>query len=138
MNHRRADVRAAVFQRQRSQGHLRAVTVLAGLAGVVTAGAVAAILPGSTHAAASSATAPRPGFRQRRTGGQRRLQQRGPGQQRPRHQDQGQDRPASPPPPRQGQFRGDREHRPGRSRPGSGADHGAAADRVRRVLTQRP
>ena len=53
MNHRRSDVRAAVFARQRSQGHLRAVTVTAGIAGVVTAGAVAAILPGSTHASAS-------------------------------------------------------------------------------------
>ena len=31
MNHRRADVRAAVFQRQRSQGHLRAVTVTVGI-----------------------------------------------------------------------------------------------------------
>ncbi|MCW2909019.1 MAG: hypothetical protein JWL68_3808, partial [Actinomycetia bacterium] len=56
MNHRRPDVRAAVFQRQRSQGHLRAVTATVGIAGVVTAGAVAAMLPGSSHAAASSRT----------------------------------------------------------------------------------
>ena len=56
MNQRRADIRTAVFQRQRSQGHLRAVTATVGIAGVVTAGAVAAILPGSTHAAASSRT----------------------------------------------------------------------------------
>ena len=54
MNHRRSDVRAAVFRRRRSQGHLRAVTATVGVAGVVTAGAVAAILPGSAHAAASS------------------------------------------------------------------------------------
>ncbi len=54
MNHRRADVRAAVSQRRRSQGHLRAVTATVGVAGVVTAGAVAAILPGSAHAAANS------------------------------------------------------------------------------------
>ena len=44
MSHRRADVRAAVFKRQRSQGHLRAVTATVGAAGVVTAGVVAAIL----------------------------------------------------------------------------------------------
>ena len=56
MNHRRADVRAAVFARQRSQGHLRAVTATVGVAGVVTAGVVAAFLPGSTHASASSRT----------------------------------------------------------------------------------
>ena len=60
MNHRRSDVRAAVFARQRSQGHLRAVTVTVGIAGVVTAGAVAAILPGSTHASASSQAGARP------------------------------------------------------------------------------
>ena len=54
MNQRRADVRAAVSRRRRNQGHLRAVTATVGVAGVVTAGAVAAILPGSTHAAASS------------------------------------------------------------------------------------
>ena len=60
MNHRRSDVRAAVFARQRSQGHLRAVTVTAGIAGIVTAGAVAAILPGSTHASASPHAAARP------------------------------------------------------------------------------
>ena len=60
MNHRRSDVRAAVFARQRSQGHLRAVTVTVGIAGVVTAGVVAAILPGSTHASASSQAAARP------------------------------------------------------------------------------
>ncbi len=60
MSHRRSDVRAAVFARQRSQGHLRAVTVTAGIAGVVTAGAVAAILPGSTHASASPHAAARP------------------------------------------------------------------------------
>ncbi len=60
MNHRRSDVRAAVFARQRSQGHLRAVTVTVGIAGVVTAGAVAAILPGSTHASASSQGAAKP------------------------------------------------------------------------------
>ena len=57
MNHRRAGVRAAVAQRQRSQDHLRAATATVGAVGVVTAGAVALILPGSTHAAAS-ATAP--------------------------------------------------------------------------------
>ena len=60
MSHRRSDVRAAVFARQRSQGHLRAVTVTVGIAGVVTAGVVAAILPGSTHASASSHGAARP------------------------------------------------------------------------------
>ena len=89
MNHRRADVRAAVFQRQRSQGHLRAVTVTVGLAGVVTAGAVAAILPGSTHAAASSATAARPASA---SGGSARPAAPPP----TRH------RPAPPPPPRPG------------------------------------
>jgi hypothetical protein len=56
MSQRRADVRAAVFKRQRSQGHLRAVTATVGAAGVVTAGVVAAILPGSTHASASPRT----------------------------------------------------------------------------------
>ena len=60
MNHRRSDVRAAVFARRRSQGHLRAVTATVGVAGVVTAGVVAAILPGSTHASASSRTASPP------------------------------------------------------------------------------
>jgi hypothetical protein len=60
MSHRRADVRAAVFKRQRSQGHLRAVTATVGAAGVVTAGVVAAILPGSTHASASPRTVATP------------------------------------------------------------------------------
>ncbi len=60
MNHRRSDVRAAVFARQRSQGHMRAVTVTVGIAGVVTAGVVATILPGSTHASASSPGAAKP------------------------------------------------------------------------------
>jgi hypothetical protein len=60
MQHRRSDVRAAVFRRQRSQGHLRAVTATVGAAGVITAGVVAAILPGSTHASASSHTTSTP------------------------------------------------------------------------------
>ncbi|HUY46659.1 MAG TPA: hypothetical protein VMV92_13145 [Streptosporangiaceae bacterium] len=60
MNHRRPDVRAAVAHRQRSQDHLRTATATVGLAGVVTAGAVAFILPGSTHAAASARTATAP------------------------------------------------------------------------------
>jgi pyruvate dehydrogenase E2 component (dihydrolipoamide acetyltransferase) len=53
MTHRRADLRAAMSRRQRGQGHLRAVTATVGVAGVVTAGAVATILPGSAHAVAS-------------------------------------------------------------------------------------
>jgi hypothetical protein len=63
MNHHRPpSLRAAVAQRQRSQDHLRAATATVGVAGVVTAGAVAFILPGATHATASSqpASAPRP------------------------------------------------------------------------------
>jgi hypothetical protein len=63
MNHHRpASLRAAVAQRQRSQDHLRAATATVGVAGVVTAGAVAFVLPGATHGTASSqpASAPRP------------------------------------------------------------------------------
>jgi len=61
-HHRPPSLRAAVAQRQRSQDHLRAATATVGVAGVVTAGAVAFILPGATHATASSqpASAPRP------------------------------------------------------------------------------
>jgi hypothetical protein len=54
MDNRQRDLRAAVARRQRSQDQLRTATVTVGLAGVVTAGAVAFILPGSTHAAASA------------------------------------------------------------------------------------
>lgn len=55
-------LRQAVAQRQRSQGRLRAVTITVGAGGVVTAGAVAFILPGATHATASTqpASTPRP------------------------------------------------------------------------------
>ena len=60
--HRPPGVRAAVAQRQRSQGRLRAVTATVGAGGVATAGAVAFILPGATHATASTrpASTPRP------------------------------------------------------------------------------
>jgi hypothetical protein len=62
MHHRTRELRAAVARRDRSQGHLRAVTATVGVGGVVTAGAVAFILPGATHATASaqSASTPRP------------------------------------------------------------------------------
>jgi hypothetical protein len=60
MNHRKSDVRTAVGQRQRSQEHLRAVTATVGIGGVLTAGAVALILPGATHTAASASTASTP------------------------------------------------------------------------------
>ena len=92
MNHRRSDVRAAVFARQRSQGHLRAVTVTVGIAGVVTAGAVAAILPGSTHASASSHAAAKPAPASNAIPGQhrrersiRRQRRPGPPPRPPRH-----------------------------------------------------
>jgi hypothetical protein len=54
MHHRTRELRAAVARRDRSQGHLRAVTATVGVGGVVTAGAVAFILPGATHTAAST------------------------------------------------------------------------------------
>ena len=83
MNHRRADLRAAVSQRRRSQGHLRAVTATVGVAGVVTAGAVAAILPGSAHAAANSrarsAPAPSAAASSAASAGSQRLRQRSAG-----------------------------------------------------------
>ncbi len=62
MHHRTRELRAAVARRERSQGQLRAATASVGVAGVVTAGAVAFILPGATHSAASAQTArtPRP------------------------------------------------------------------------------
>ena len=62
MHHRTRELRAAVARRERSQGHLRAVTATVGAGGVVTAGAVAFILPGATHATASTQTTstPRP------------------------------------------------------------------------------
>ena len=62
MHHRTRELRAAVARRDRSQGHLRAVTATVGAGGVVTAGAVAFILPGATHATASThpASTPRP------------------------------------------------------------------------------
>jgi len=52
--HRPHSLRAAVTRRQRSQDRLRAVTASVGVGGVVTAGAVAFILPGATHTAAAS------------------------------------------------------------------------------------
>ena len=62
MHYRTRELRAAVAKRDRSQGHLRAATATVGAAGVVTAGAVAFILPGATHhtASAQTANAPRP------------------------------------------------------------------------------
>ena len=141
MNHRRADVRAAVLQRQRSQGHLRAVTVSVGAAGVVTAGVVAAILPGSTHAAASSGHGQDRARQQRilrQHPGQQRVQPGGDARQHDRRRRQGHPASPSPSPPPAGEFSGDRQYRrPGRPRPGAGADHRAATGRVRRLLTRR-
>jgi hypothetical protein len=56
MHHRTRELRAAVARRERNQGQLRAATATVGVAGVVTAGAVAFILPGATHSTASAQT----------------------------------------------------------------------------------
>ena len=130
MNHRRSDVRAAVFARRRSQGHLRTVTATVGFAGVVTAGLVAAILPGSAHASATSGTASTPA-------------PAAPGQQQPRrqchHRHIGDSRRPAPSPPSPSPPAGQRarrgDHRPGCPGAHSGRDHRAAAERVRWFLT---
>ena len=139
MHHRTRELRAAVARRERSQGHLRAATATVGAAGVATAGAVAFILPGATHTAAASTQTARAA--QPTTAASSPAAPAAatavPGRPLPRMPGGTTITTASAGGAAAGCRCGVRVQRPGpaQQRPGAGAQRGAIARRVRRLLT---